>query len=693
MKKYKKLTAAVLGVVMALSVTGFTVFAKDDTYAENADIEINSSEDLIDAIKNQRDGQTWILAEGEYDISDSIINEDFKINEETGFVFPITVDNLTIKAEKNADVLITSSYDPGKEQGGAWHNQNFITISGENVTIEGVNLRGNNNSYYDGCNKVIEVIDGGKNLTIKDVELLPLEDDEKSSGSIYFNVNNAGKCILKDVTMYSWVNAKAVEEGKVIVDNLVQDFRDNIYAGHHDSVYGYAWNPGVSGTNVEIEKFVIKADNKTKIDEQLFNSNLKDGTIIELDDGTYEVDKTILIDKDVTIEGNGSTIKVTTDISGSGNGANSAIEIEKGANVVIKDITIDGNKNVKHGINIFTSPSDEEQVKVELNGVTVRDCNGYGVVNNASDLTVTDIETSGNEWGGINVDPKAGNNASFTMNSGKITESNSVYFENTNSEAGASVEAAIKDGIFKGSVAVNGNNTDVTISGGTFEGKVMAADKESINIVSGTFTNDVNDYLDKDSNIVKDKDGNYVVMDEEEYEDYLDDKKSHGSSYELEEKKGGSKKDEKEEEPEITPAPEEEGAFYDLSKDDPNYDAIMTVYENGWMEGVSEGVFAPNGTLTRAMGVMVLWNKAGQPEPQEVAPFLDVTSDAWYAKAVAWAYEQGISVGYGDIYGPNDYLTTEQFTRMNDIANGRTPAVYIGGAPNATRGWVASQIA
>ena len=111
------------------------------------------------------------------------------------------------------------------------------------------------------------------------------------------------------------------------------------------------------------------------------------------------------------------------------------------------------------------------------------------------------------------------------------------------------------------------------------------------------------------------------------------------------------------------------------------------------MAGIGDGVFAPNGTLTRGMGVMVLWNKAGCPEPQNVAPFLDVTSDAWYAKAVAWAYEQGISVGYGETFGPNDYLTTEQFTRMSDIANGKTPADYVGGAPNATRGWVATMLA
>ena len=180
-------------------------------------------------------------------------------------------------------------------------------------------------------------------------------------------------------------------------------------------------------------------------------------------------------------------------------------------------------------------------------------------------------------------------------------------------------------------------------------------------------------------------------MDEEKYEGYLDSKRpSH--SYSLEE--GRVDRNDEEEEPVVTTKPEEEaGPFSDVGKDNPNYDAIIKVYEKGWMAGIGDGVFAPNGTLTRAMGATVLWNKAGKPEPQNVAPFLDVTSDDWYAKAVAWAYEQGIVAGYGDVFGPDDALTTEQFTRMNDIANGKTPEAYIGGAPNATRGWVASLLA
>ncbi len=246
-------------------------------------------------------------------------------------------------------------------------------------------------------------------------------------------------------------------------------------------------------------------------------------------------------------------------------------------------------------------------------------------------------------------------------------------------------------------------STKIEINGGTFEsedGEVFdntIKDQQSsgnlaINIKSGNFTSDVSDYMDEESHLVKDDDGNYVVMDEEEYEDYLDDKKpSH--SYELEE--GRVEREDKEDEknePVVTPEGEA-GPFSDVGKDNPNYDAIIKVYENGWMAGIGDGVFAPNGTLTRAMGATVLWNKAGKPEPQNVAPFLDVTGDAWYAKAVAWAYEQGIVAGYGDVFGPDDALTTEQFERMSAIANGKTPEIYVGGAPNATRGWVASLLA
>ena len=245
--------------------------------------------------------------------------------------------------------------------------------------------------------------------------------------------------------------------------------------------------------------------------------------------------------------------------------------------------------------------------------------------------------------------------------------------------------------LFKSSVEISGEDT--VVDGAVKKG--VNKDDTTIKIIDGKFTDDyenIKDYIDTDSEYITDKNGNIIIMGKEAYEDYLDSKRpSH--SYSLSEKKPEDRDDDEEEEPVVTPEPEEEeGPFSDVGKDNPNYDAIVEVYEKGWMAGIGDGVFAPNGTLTRGMAVTILWNRAGQPEPASVAPFLDVTSDAWYAKAVAWAYENGITSGYGDTYGPDDFVTTEQFTRMNDIANGRTPEVYVGGAPYATRGWVAGML-
>jgi len=268
-------------------------------------------------------------------------------------------------------------------------------------------------------------------------------------------------------------------------------------------------------------------------------------------------------------------------------------------------------------------------------------------------------------------------------------------FGNSETKLGGDVkvEGTIRTELYDDSVTTV---PKVVIDGGKFDVDWVIPESlaEHVNVVNGSFSNKVpEDYLDKDSNLVKDKNGNYVVMDEEEYKDYKkSEKKSSGSSYSLEEGKASKKDDEKKEEPVVTP--EEKGPFYDVSTSDPNYDAIIKVYEKGWMVGVSDGVFAANGTLTRGMAATILWNKAGKPEPVNVSPFLDVTGDAYYAKAVAWAYEQGIVLGYdGTTFGPNDFVTTEQFTIMLDKSNGSTPAAYVGGAPNATRGWVAGMIA
>ena len=105
-------------------------------------------------------------------------------------------------------------------------------------------------------------------------------------------------------------------------------------------------------------------------------------------------------------------------------------------------------------------------------------------------------------------------------------------------------------------------------------------------------------------------------------------------------------------------------SFLDVKESDWFYEAVSYAVENGLMSGMSEDIFAPNTPLTREMLAVILWNLEGNPAPNEVAPFLDVTSDKYYANAIAWANENGIVAGYGDTFGVGDSITREQFAVM-----------------------------
>ena len=88
--------------------------------------------------------------------------------------------------------------------------------------------------------------------------------------------------------------------------------------------------------------------------------------------------------------------------------------------------------------------------------------------------------------------------------------------------------------------------------------------------------------------------------------------------------------------------------FYDVSNDAYYYEAVKWAVENGITDGVGNSFFAPNQSCTRAQIVTFLWRAAGSPEPKNMSNFSDVPADSYYAKAVAWAVENGITTGTGD---------------------------------------------
>ena len=106
--------------------------------------------------------------------------------------------------------------------------------------------------------------------------------------------------------------------------------------------------------------------------------------------------------------------------------------------------------------------------------------------------------------------------------------------------------------------------------------------------------------------------------------------------------------------------------FHDIEDDAWYADAVKWAYENQVTDGTSETTFSPDESCTRAQVVQFLWNRAGNPEPKNVkTAFTDVPEDAWYAKAVAWAAENGITSGTSETtFSPDDNCTRAQIVTL-----------------------------
>ena len=77
-------------------------------------------------------------------------------------------------------------------------------------------------------------------------------------------------------------------------------------------------------------------------------------------------------------------------------------------------------------------------------------------------------------------------------------------------------------------------------------------------------------------------------------------------------------------------------------------------------KGISDGA-NPNGTINRAQMVTMLWRAMGQPAAGSATSFTDVPTDSYYAQAVAWAVENGITAGVGGgRFDPNATCTRAQ---------------------------------
>lgn len=125
----------------------------------------------------------------------------------------------------------------------------------------------------------------------------------------------------------------------------------------------------------------------------------------------------------------------------------------------------------------------------------------------------------------------------------------------------------------------------------------------------------------------------------------------------------------------VKQAEEPSRVFVDVKTGDYFYDAVLWAVEKGITNGTSAETFSPEDPCTRAQIVTFLWRAAGSPVVNYAMNLSDVAGDAYYAEAVRWALSEGITTGTSaDQFSPDATCTREQAVTFLYRAAG-SPAV------------------
>ncbi len=402
-------------------------FLFPQTASAASSIDITNISQLRDAIENQADNQTWTIEPGNYGLTAfTDITAGCPSSCQTGWYFPITASNLTINGVGNPII-----YGTGYTTNGAWSTQNLITIFGDNVTIRGLTLMPKVEP-----NKTIEVL--GDSATITDTTIKPntltspseynsipntqdRADEQYWGGSIYYN-NATGIQTLSNVTIE---NGGISDHASGATLNLT-----NVNLNYSTSVdWINAYRLATYGNTVNGSPRVTYHITSTLGNLNSVLDSIQNGDIIELDSNLSTLQQ-ITLTKSITFNGNGYTISPA--FAKTDNSNNSAIGI-KTSGVTVNNLVEDGtNGSNLHGINIYSSTD------VTLNEVVIKNNGHAGIVVNGSSVTVNKINTSGNVWGGINVDQGSGVTSSAVLTVNGVSsqaESTAIWIDDINKNA------------------------------------------------------------------------------------------------------------------------------------------------------------------------------------------------------------------------------------------------------------------
>lgn len=630
--------------------TGAIVVGKaSGGYVGNIDVDISGGARVINTAENP-DGDN---------VAPAIVVSDKNMSNSSMGYDDLAI-NVNINAAVEGDVVKISNLTPGTttHDGG---NTN-LNLDGSTVTGNVINRSGSNMSVYNTTvtGEVSNSFNGS--IIINNSNVTGAVTNTGTNGNLAVLDSNVGSTD-KNVTMVnSTVNGAPVEDTAT---------------GNVEAFIG-------ATPYTTLEDAIAAAQDRDVV--TLVKDAVVDATGKGNNDGILSIEG-----KNITINGNGKTITAEK-VSGTP----SMINVQYGANVTINNLildgAVDGKAAVKHGVNIY-------QATATLNNVTVKNHTGYASVVNGSKLTVNGLNTVNNDWGGINVEGKAGP-ADLVVNDATITEQNSIKFEQNPPTIGTagSVSATINGGNFEYLTTGEKVEPNMFIYGGTFAiGEYAGAVNIEDYIASGLEFNPVTgevykepEYTGKYSYEIFTKVGDNGAIDVDRYategdkvtitvspdEAYMLDEMtltSGGKDVEVTDNGDGTytftmpSGDVKievtfAEDPDWEPAPEM--PFTDVNEGDWFYDVVLYAYENGLMTGTSADAFAPNTATTRGMIVSMLARLEGVTSAED-AGFADVAANDWYATAVNWAASVGVVNGYEDnTFRPNAPITREQMAAI-----------------------------
>lgn len=111
-------------------------------------------------------------------------------------------------------------------------------------------------------------------------------------------------------------------------------------------------------------------------------------------------------------------------------------------------------------------------------------------------------------------------------------------------------------------------------------------------------------------------------------------------------------------------------SFNDINVESWFYDAVAYIYNHQIMTGMTENVFGPYESTSRAQFAVMLYRMEGEPEVNDTeSAFADVPAGQWFSDAIMWAQQEGIITGYTEgpkagLFGTADTITREQVATM-----------------------------